>query len=503
MTMVLASMVMIMLCTATVGLAVGDIVDSHRSAANEEARAVAAAGLDEFFSRVVANPNVYFDTTQPTNYTTHPAYAPNWAAFDTQGRPIACPDFNTTCYQLVVHYRSSPESAVVQSTARTYCRGDTTGSGCVYARSEQTLRRRQFFDYLYFSNREALDPLITPSSPLGPGSSFEQTNCTGLFPRPSGCLDVAYQARQVGSDLVDGPVHTNDSAVLVCGNPHFKDTVEATGYSGSSGTTAWTTPNTTGCTGANSNPVFDKAPTVVSAISIPQSRTSLGTAAAVAGTKWSYVGTVTITANGSTLSVSCSGSSCPTTGSTLAYPDGRVIFVDGTAVVSGTVVGGLSIVSQCSTGTPGVGGCGDIQIPADLTVNSLAANSPDIVGLNALGSVVITNYNGAADRTVDAAMLAVSHSVYVAGWQTGLFTSPVPTLHVTGALDGAWRGAYGGYNPDGNLASGYTKDFHFDRRLQRIQPPYFLQPVAASWARVDEVEVPPCPNGASICTGVS
>jgi hypothetical protein len=51
-------------------------------------------------------------------------------------------------------------------------------------------------------------------------------------------------------------------------------------------------------------------------------------------------------------------------------------------------------------------------------------------------------------------------------------------LTINGAIAQAYRGAVG---QSGATGPGYLKDYWYDDRLRYQTPPYFLQPVAASW----------------------
>ena len=79
--------------------------------------------------------------------------------------------------------------------------------------------------------------------------------------------------------------------------------------------------------------------------------------------------------------------------------------------------------------------------------------------------------------TIDAAILSLKHSFTVDNYDCG---SKLGLLTVKGAIAQKFRGAVGtGGNSSGG--TGYIKDYRYDDRLQYRSPPFFLDPVAASW----------------------
>ena len=78
-----------------------------------------------------------------------------------------------------------------------------------------TLRRKAFLDYLYFTDRETLDPLAY-SDP--DDQAWAGLNCDAAAPGPAvgGCTEINF----ITQDAVNGPLHSNDS-ILVCGSPNF------------------------------------------------------------------------------------------------------------------------------------------------------------------------------------------------------------------------------------------------------------------------------------------
>ncbi|MFQ5575075.1 MAG: hypothetical protein ACE5E0_05575, partial [Terriglobia bacterium] len=63
-------------------------------------------------------------------------------------------------------------------------------------------------------------------------------------------------------------------------------------------------------------------------------------------------------------------------------------------------------------------------------------------------------------------------------------------LTVRGAIIQKFRGPVGTFNPRTmRRLSGYSKDYWYDERMKNHQPPYFLEPVNASFEQVSWEEV--------------
>jgi hypothetical protein len=80
------------------------------------------------------------------------------------------------------------------------------------------------------------------------------------------------------------------------------------------------------------------------------------------------------------------------------------------------------------------------------------------------------------DVKIDAAILALSHSFIVDNYACG---AKLGTLTVEGAIAQRYRGPVG--TSGGSGGTGYIKSYGYDDRLRYRSPPYFLNPVAASW----------------------
>jgi hypothetical protein len=91
------------------------------------------------------------------------------------------------------------------------------------------------------------------------------------------------------------------------------------------------------------------------------------------------------------------------------------------------------------------------------------------------------------DVTIEAAILALNDSFIVDNWQCG---NELDTLSVTGAIAQRFRGPVGTFSGS-SLNSGYAKNYVYDDRLRYRSPPYFVEPVKASWKIVRNNEQVP------------
>jgi hypothetical protein len=90
---------------------------------------------------------------------------------------------------------------------------------------------------------------------------------------------------------------------------------------------------------------------------------------------------------------------------------------------------------------------------------------------------------------IDAAILAVNHSWAVDNSGCG---APMGNLNVSGAIAQRFRGTVGHFNQStGQVSQGYGKAYTYDDTLRYHQPPYFLDPVEASWDIFSETEQVP------------
>jgi hypothetical protein len=89
---------------------------------------------------------------------------------------------------------------------------------------------------------------------------------------------------------------------------------------------------------------------------------------------------------------------------------------------------------------------------------------------------------------ITASIQTLQHSFFVQSYNRG---TPRGKLYVKGSIAQSWRGIVGTNNSGGSLATGYLKDYQYDKRLRYASPPYFPQWTNAVWAANYTGEVAP------------
>ena len=497
-----------------------DSESSRENAARSQARALARSGSDEIWARISLDPTFLpqlFLLTGNSAGVNHPAVGEGKWAKLTAGGAETCTDLTEDCYHVDLTSRntvtnSSGAVATVSSirltvTARVRCAGSE--ARCIKARIETRLRRKQFFDYLYFTKYSVLDPRlqVIAGAPFASEADAiaacadrygaDPTNPTETNTRPDECLAVSFQGQGAQQDVVAGPVYSFDNWISVCGNPRFNQGVfvRGTGHSGK----VYRAGRDQACVGSNPDfgavaPVTQQQGlsmpstevTIAQVRSIPSAYryTTSDTAAvvfSVSGAAPNFTTNYTITGiDGGT-----SSGSIPS-GSPAVFFFDRSGGVGGKVKVSGTTSGKISVFST-----------GDLIINGDLRyANGTTGNTSDITGLTSIdGAIVITKNPGFTNREIHAMMLSLDQAVRVEGWQNRDGFADAPQLTMYGAMAAKYQGIFGGFDSLSNkLVSGYRKNFLFDDRLRSgadLVPPYLVNPLETVWERLDATELPP------------
>ena len=522
---------------ATTTLSVDSLTAVNRSTATTQGTELATSAANAFYSYVEENPHALAAGTYTSvpYYGKWPHYGP-WAAFSRSGQIEPCVSSSGIakpgqgCFELTVAYASNvragasavgkagplgatqqpQQAADVTVTAQTGCAG--TVASCTTTTITQMLRRKTFLDYLYFFNHNRIDTGILPSGTCS-------TAATSAFCFPA----------WVTGDHVNGPLHTNGTALPICGTPTFKVAPEVTGPR--PGYKVPLAPNgqpLSGCSGSTLSPITTDTPV----LPLPTSDTSLESIAAAGGTAWpgqavscvgvsyangypyyyyypcgtpaqqgyAFQGNITVAINNNTLTITAPDG---TKHSGVPFPSTGVVYASGNVNVSGTNTGRLTIAAGGNITVTG-----DLQYASSGQSTGCSASPPAatcnaVTGLEADGAVYLSYTQ--QNLTVDAAMLSLTHSVTItpalsfatatglggdkcpAGATTGTYTCP--TLTINGAMATDYRGIFGAYdNLTGNLDQGWHKDFTYDTRLFHIEPPWFLSQTTGQWVRSAPVQ---------------
>jgi hypothetical protein len=369
-----------------------------------------------------------------------------------------------------------------------------------------TFRRNSFLDFIYFTDYEALDPLTLED---------DSDRATALVQcvkyredRSSWCSENPHNMNITFPDWdrVNGPLHTNDS-LLTCGNPVFgrgaghQDVVEI----GSTKAPGWEAKG--GCGGSPTFNATVRQPWEI--LSVPPSNERLKDAAL---TGYLFYGQTEITLKGTTMDVKTRTS----TGTSVTYTD-KALPSNGVVFVEKVPSSSCVIDSPANLDYDNDVGCAILTLHTGSYAQSLTLGSRDdilidgnvtqvsgsdsVLGLIAQRFVRVkhdvtgscgdnipnTNYP-LKNITIEAAILALNDSFIVDNWRCG---NALEKLTVKGAIAQKFRGPVGTFQTDGDRVSGYAKDYNYDDRLRYRSPPYFLEPVKASWKIVRNNEQVP------------
>jgi len=188
-------------------------------------------------------------------------------------------------------------------------------------------------------------------------------------------------------------------------------------------------------------------------------------------------GTATLTFNGGTTTVKTSGSTTIFTNVTSSWANGGAIYVanNGTTTGSksgtiylqgGTITGPLTVVSEAS-----------MYVENNITYTHNPVTTPtttDALGLISQDNIWVDT-GAPTSLTIDASMIAAgtsgdgsAGSFGVANYST---KTPTGTLTVYGGIVQDTRGAVGTVNGNGNIQTGYVKNYSYDSRFLTKPPP--------------------------------
>jgi hypothetical protein len=183
---------------------------------------------------------------------------------------------------------------------------------------------------------------------------------------------------------------------------------------------------------------------------------------------------------------------------------------EGDAIVQGNLSGQLTVVADNNVVVDNhltyTDCAANSAPPSSVNLNNFAAlcaystgSTNDVMGLIAQNDVEVNNPDshsvstgadgstctaGTPDiqctphnLTIDAAILALNHSFIVNNYDSG---SPLGSLSVFGSIAQKYRGPVG-TGSNGNVSTGFSKNYQWDPRLGILSPPSFLAPGTPSW----------------------
>jgi type II secretory pathway pseudopilin PulG len=509
----------------------GDTHLTVRDAQQKQAYEAAKAGIDDYAYRLHANTGYWTscsgnsgDAVNPQGSTskrlkvpgsTSAEYAIELLPSTSQTTYTQCSTTNPTMSML---QSTDPLKGTFRIRSRGY-------AGSSEAKIVATFKPASFLDYVYFTQRETSDP-ATYGSTTDVEAAEKQCSKTiaeGRYNQKAstsvGYCDVIHF---ITGDFINGPMHTND-AFVICGSPTLggsaADPVEVSGPPKGWFSDSEIKNTTSYCTGYDKN--FKGTLTANSSVlTPPPTNNELNT---IAQTQFRFKGQVRICLNAKSMTVMTysTSNSCASPSSVLysgSIPTNGVVYVEngvcsgpkytpfnvsyavttenagcGNAYIQGTYTGQLTIATY-----------NDIIVTGNLCNESCSATLPfsneAVLGLVANNFVRIYHpttinkwWNDNRDRweeecvegtggpekniTIDAAILAISHSFIVDSYNCG---NSRGTLTVHGAIAQYYRGAVG-TGSGSSSSTGYIKSYNYDSRLKYIQPPSFISPVKTAW----------------------
>ena len=507
-TVVIIVFVLSLLMVATLNYAMQGEPQSRRDQDWNAALAAAQAGVDDYLARLQQDDDYYLFS--PTN----PPTPANPALTGWHNIPGPA---NQGQFHYSVGLTQYASQGIVQLTSTGRVRG-------VQRTIQANLRRRNFLDYLYLTDFEALDPQSGYYS--DPAAAAAQCDVYWWQGRPtSPCVRISF----VTGDTINGPLHSNDT-LSVSGSPRFNDKA-TTGYpdtmncpSNPSYTYRWY-----GRSGCGDTPQFQTGdPEAVPLLTLPASNTSIkaetNRAAGKTGCLYNGPTRIVLLSTGkmnvtSPFTTSSTYASC--VGSNISLPSNGVIYVQNvpstqTATCTGSQnrlgypIAGDITPYQCRVGDVFLSGTlqgrltiaaeNNIVVVANTTYSSSGAGSNDMLGLVAnqfvqlyhpvsSGGLNLADIRNPTsyfqDPRVDAAILALGHSFIVQNYDEG---APLGTLSVTGGVAQKWRGPVGTGGSSG-ASTGYLKNYNYDSRLQFSSPPHVAALSTAAFRVIQWAEV--------------
>lgn len=508
----MAAVMIVMLATsimasATFAAVGGDIPFTRESQDRKQAYAAAEAGV-EYYLYLLTRDNDYWktcDTAPGPDGQENPVNQPNPG----EGRRWRNVSGSTDAKFSIELLPANDEPRCEVSTAAQPTRADDTmidkSTGTFRIRSTgvsrgvkrsivTTFRRNSFLDFIYFTDYEALDPLtFTSETDRNTARSLcvkyrEERNDNAWCSQSPHNVNITFP----NWDRINGPLHTNDDSLLTCGSPEFgrtkNDAIEVVGN----------VPPAyrSGCAGGS--PVFHG--TVRQPwehLDVPPSNERLKDAT-LSG--YVFYGQTTIVLKDTVMDVttrSATNANTILSYSNMPLPPNGVVFVEKVGTCS------LDSPVRIRYNVTGQGGCAVLNVRGtyaksltlgsrdDILINGDVAQRPgsdSVLGLIAQRFVRVmhgvndtcgSNINSQTFRTltIEAAILALNDSFIVDNWQCG---APLERLTVKGAIAQRFRGPVGTFSGS-TLSTGYPKDYDYDDRLRYRSPPYFVEPVKASW----------------------
>jgi hypothetical protein len=225
---ILSLVVILGLVTAVMSYALGSQTLSRRDQDWNAALAAAEAGIDDYIFHLNQDGSYWQygnNTVAPTDPRYGPAPPDGNSAFRTWA-PVPG-EASDAWYR----YDRSTAQLSVDGTIRLTVTGRV---GNVTRSLDASVRRRNFLDFLYFTDLETTDPALYPTSTNNRNSTWAQTYCAKRYyegrdiqgrtdfagDSDASSNDYCTEISFATVDTINGPLHSND-AIRISGNPQF------------------------------------------------------------------------------------------------------------------------------------------------------------------------------------------------------------------------------------------------------------------------------------------
>jgi len=516
---IIALAVSSLLVVAAVSTATGDLPVARKSQDRKFALSAAEAGLNYYQFHLNLDPDYWTKCDQVAD--------PN-PTDPNDNSPVSLAGANPRRWRTVPGTSSAYAIELIGAPGRTCTVGDQTsmldggtfkvrvtgrsnGQYRTLLATFRPFRRDSFLNFVYFTKYENRDPAAESDSDK---RTYQQDNCADRY-RSARAGKSCPEIQFASADEINGPLHTDDENLLICGSPTFgrlknedgspratrTDTVEV----GGGGTGHKANPANSSCA---DTPTVN-TPTGMFSVNakrlpMPESNQALESVAKNSGSL--YKGKTLIRLRGSVMDVTNGG-----TTKTVGWPTSGVLYVAGNGSCTAEIPTAAVYNEQDTCGNVYVSGTyskpltiaafNDVIVwptssasPSDANL-TMMPNSEATLGLIANNFVRVghrvsscSNLNPVVrDVQIDAAILSLQHSFIVDNYQCG---TQLGDLTVRGAIVQKYRGPVGTGNGV-TVVTGFAKNYWYDDRFRYRSPPYFLTPVAAAWDVVRSHEQTP------------
>ncbi len=366
------------------------------------------------------------------------------------------------------------EEYTIDIVLRRSCK--TAFTDCSFSRMQQTISKRKYIEYVSISQTEAVSPRARAAA---------ISNGILEAALPTGYSDINSYSN---NDFISsGNVHTNDKSVNVCNSSKIGSWLTA--QSGASN--LLTNYNIPGCN--NPSGVTTKKATR-NKLKLPE-RTGdadyeglkqLAKADSGSATNYSFSSNASIIFNGTEMSVNG--------GPSYTLPSSGVVFLENGGSIKGNISGKITIASAKGK---------DIVIAGDLRYTNGVSNPTDLIGVNSGRDIIISCQT--SNSTAPCSNISIdgfykanpgadsnAGTIYTPYWATALAGGSTPKINLFGAMESHYRGTLGTIisTSNGNLSTGFAKNYAFDSRLKFEQPPYMLRDASVPFIRSGVKDVP-------------